>query len=160
MPSVCPSKRSSSWRDPGRVIADVDVIAVVSGPGSFTGMRIGIAAAQGMALAANRRVVGIPTLHALAAAWMTGHPEAGLIVPCLDGQRGQVFVAGFLADGRSPIEACPEVIAPVVLTAAEAAVLIAAHAGARQVTIVGDGAVRYHETLVARVPSAASWRRL
>ena len=138
----------------GRSIEDVDLLAVVSGPGSFTGMRIGLAAAQGIALAGHRRVVGIPTLHALAAAWTTVHPQAALVVPCLDGQRGQVFLAGFACDGVSPLEACPEVIAPAVLEPDEAATLVAAHAGERPVVVVGDGAMKYRERWLRALPTA------
>ncbi|MEO8482660.1 MAG: tRNA (adenosine(37)-N6)-threonylcarbamoyltransferase complex dimerization subunit type 1 TsaB [Acidobacteriota bacterium] len=138
----------------GLTLADVDLLAVVSGPGSFTGMRIGLAAAQGLALAGHRRVVGIPTLHALAAAWTTVYPEAALVVPCLDGQRGQVFIAGFGCDGVSALEACPEVIAPAVLRPEEAAALVAAQKADRPVVIVGDGAVTYQDRFLHALPHA------
>lgn len=138
----------------GRTISDVDLLVVVSGPGSFTGMRIGLAAAQGMALAGHRRVVGIPTLHALAASWTLAHPEAALVVPCLDGQRGQVFVSGVACDGVSPLEACPEVIGPAVLLPEEAAALVAAQQADRRVVIVGDGAVKYRDRLLRILPGA------
>jgi tRNA threonylcarbamoyl adenosine modification protein YeaZ/ribosomal-protein-alanine acetyltransferase len=138
----------------GLSIADVDLLAVVSGPGSFTGMRIGLAAAQGLALAGHRRVVGIPTLHALAAAWTIPNREAALVVPCLDGQRGQVFIAGLACDGVSALEACPEVIAPAVLRPDEAVALVAAQRADRQIVIVGDGAVKYRDWFVHGLPGA------
>ena len=89
----------------GLQLADVDLFAVVSGPGSFTGLRVGIAAAQGFALASGKRVVGVPTLDAIASAWvqqnMLKYPT--LVVACLDGQRGQMFYGGweFNGDGRT-----------------------------------------------------------
>ena len=130
-----------AMRKAGVEFSGLDRIAVSVGPGSFTGMRIGLAAAQGMALAGHRRVVGIPTLHALAASWTGVNAQAALVVPCLDGQRGQVFVAGFACDGVSALEACPEVIAPAVVRPEEVAALIAAQKADRPVVIVGDGAV-------------------
>src|ERR1041384_6636557 len=50
----------------GLVLADVDVFAVATGPGSFTGLRVGIATMQGLALAAGRPLVGVSALDALA----------------------------------------------------------------------------------------------
>ena len=69
-------------------IREIDLIAVATGPGSFTGLRIGIAAAQGLALAQGKPVIGIPTLEGLA---MNGLFFPGLIVPILDAFRGEVY---------------------------------------------------------------------
>ena len=52
----------------GLTLPQVDLLAVVTGPGSFTGLRVGLATIQGLALAQGRVVVGIPTLEALASA--------------------------------------------------------------------------------------------
>lgn len=71
--------------------ADLDLIAVTVGPGSFTGIRTGIAAARGLALAAGKPVIGVTTLDVLAAA--TGaQPEP--VVALIDAHRGEVY-AGF-----------------------------------------------------------------
>ena len=55
----------------GRTLADVDLFAIISGPGSFTGLRVGMAAVQGFALARDRRVVPVPTLDAIAIGWLS-----------------------------------------------------------------------------------------
>jgi tRNA threonylcarbamoyladenosine biosynthesis protein TsaB len=70
--------------------AELDVIAAVSGPGSFTGIRIGVSTVKGMAEALGKPVVALNTLEVLAASF-TGF--GGVIVPILDARRGQVYCA-------------------------------------------------------------------
>lgn len=74
--------------DAGMRIEEMDLFAVASGPGSFTGLRIGIAATQGLALASGKPAVGVSTLKALA---MNGIFFPGLIVPVLNAYRGEIF---------------------------------------------------------------------
>jgi len=74
----------------GVAIAEVALFAVAAGPGSFTGLRIGIATIQGLAMAHGRAVVPVSTLEALAAA--AGAPR---VAAWLDAQRGEVFAQVF-----------------------------------------------------------------
>ncbi|MBR6259632.1 MAG: tRNA (adenosine(37)-N6)-threonylcarbamoyltransferase complex dimerization subunit type 1 TsaB, partial [Oscillospiraceae bacterium] len=73
-------------------IADIDGIAVARGPGSFTGVRIGVAAAKGLAWGADKPVCGVSTLEAMA-----HHisDREGLICPVMDARRSQVYNAIF-----------------------------------------------------------------
>jgi len=73
-------------------IRDIDVFAVTAGPGSFTGLRIGISAVKGMALATGKPCAGVPTLRALA---VGAEPFEGYICPAMDARRGQVYTAIF-----------------------------------------------------------------
>lgn len=82
--------------DLGLAIAELDAIAVSQGPGSFTGLRIGLAAAKGLALAIGVRLVGVPTLEVLARG---AEPWEGPVVACLDARRGEVY---FCAYGLGP----------------------------------------------------------
>ena len=75
--------------------SDLNVIAVSIGPGSFTGLRIGISTAKGLALGSNKPVVGIPTLDALA----DHYPGLDvLICPMLDAKKNEVFAALYRRD--------------------------------------------------------------
>ena len=81
----------------GLTVADVDLYAVAAGPGSFTGLRVGIATIQGLALAHARPVVPVSALVALAHGAMIspGGPaqDVQLIAACMDAQRREVFSA-------------------------------------------------------------------
>src|SRR5215470_6099953 len=71
-------------------LQDIDVFAAARGPGSFTGLRVGIAAMEGFAAAHQKRSAGVTTLQALA--WRTGIRD-DLIAPMIDARRGDIFGA-------------------------------------------------------------------
>lgn len=73
-------------------VAALDAIAVSNGPGSFTGLRIGLSVAKGLARSTGAQVVGVPTLEALA---RTVAERCGVICPLLDARKGEVYTACF-----------------------------------------------------------------
>jgi len=77
-------------------VADIDAFAVSLGPGSFTGLRVGLSTAKGFALATAKPVTGIPTLDALAHNLFSA-PH--LICPLLDARKGEVYAALYEAEG-------------------------------------------------------------
>lgn len=77
--------------------SDIDIFAASIGPGSFTGLRIGVATAKAMAYAMNKPVVGVPTLDALAYNIVTSR---SVICPILDARNNQVFTALYESDGK------------------------------------------------------------
>lgn len=117
----------------GIPVADVDLLAVSIGPGSFTGLRIGLAVAKGLALATGVAVVGVPTLEAYAVA-LGARP--GTVWPVLDARKGEVYAAGYRWDGGT----VHEVAAPAALPPAALATRLEPPA-----TLVGDGVDAYAE---------------
>jgi tRNA threonylcarbamoyladenosine biosynthesis protein TsaB len=108
-------------RQAGARTGDIQGLAVGTGPGSFTGLRVGLATARGLALALGVPVAGVSTLEALAA----GAPGA---LPVIDARRGEVFV----------LQGEPRVLAPEDLELEAGTVC------------VGNGAVRYRAVLAAK----------
>jgi tRNA threonylcarbamoyl adenosine modification protein YeaZ len=80
--------------------AELDRIAVTVGPGSFTGVRVGIAAARGIALAAGKPAVGLSTLAAFTAPHVAAG-FAGTVVAVIDARHGQVYMQAFGPGGRA-----------------------------------------------------------
>ena len=120
---------------------DLDRIAVGVGPGSFTGLRIGVATARALAQATGAPLVPVSTLRALAEG-VPDAPRGTLVLAVIDARRGEVFAAGW-RDRE-------EVFAPRALTPDELAEL-AEGAGAgrpRPWLGIGDGAVRFRDLLV------------
>jgi tRNA threonylcarbamoyladenosine biosynthesis protein TsaB len=79
--------------DAGRELAEVDAVGVTRGPGSFTGVRIGVATAKGLAWALGASLVAVPTLEAMAASLLRAAPARSVAVPVLDARRGEIFSA-------------------------------------------------------------------
>lgn len=144
--------RTHGERLPGEIeavlrLADVTpgelgLLAVATGPGAFTGLRIGLAAIQGLAMVIDRPVVGVSALDALAASVFEGADSSVRVVaPWMDAQRGEVFAAFYSRDehaGAVVPSADPVVEAPAVLLRTLAPGLI------EHTVFVGDGARRYH----------------
>lgn len=94
-------------------IHEIGKVAVTVGPGSFTGIRVGVAAARGLGLALGCPVVGVTTLEALAAEARERFPGRPVLA-AIDARRGEIYAQGFDAAGRSEVE-------PSVLPLAEVA---------------------------------------
>ncbi|HLH14589.1 MAG TPA: tRNA (adenosine(37)-N6)-threonylcarbamoyltransferase complex dimerization subunit type 1 TsaB [Solirubrobacteraceae bacterium] len=140
---------------------DVDRIAVGVGPGTFTGLRVGIATARGLAQSLSRELVGVSSPLALAAAALAAQDaearSARAVLSAIDARRGEVFAAAYTASDAGagePLELvavrplAPEQLASVIAEAGPAS-------AERSWLAVGDGAVRYRAQLErAGVPVA------
>jgi tRNA threonylcarbamoyladenosine biosynthesis protein TsaB len=125
----------------GATLDDVEMLAVAAGPGSFTGLRVGIAAMQGLAMARDLRIVPVSVLDALAAAG-TGTAR---VAAWMDGQRGEVFAALYDPSGQQ-VEIAATALTPERTLESWASALTGA-----PVTFIGDGAVKYEAALRARL---------
>lgn len=119
--------------------ADVEAFAVTTGPGSFTGLRVGLSTVQGLALGADRPCLGMSALDVLAARIAGTAPAS---VALMDAYRGEVYGAVYDGEGRSVGRASVE--RPEVLIARTPAVA----------AFVGDGAQRHRELIVSLRPGA------
>lgn len=74
--------------------ADLDAVAVSKGPGSYTGLRIGVSTAKGLCFALDKPLIGINTLEMMTNGYLTAHPNfGGLVCPMIDARRMEVFTA-------------------------------------------------------------------
>ncbi|MFO1145233.1 MAG: tRNA (adenosine(37)-N6)-threonylcarbamoyltransferase complex dimerization subunit type 1 TsaB [Rhodospirillales bacterium] len=90
--------------DAGRGFSDLDLLAVTVGPGAFTGLRIGLAAARGLALATGLPCLGVTTLEAVAAAVPASEAGGRPLLVALDSKRGDVYAQVFI-EGEAASEA-------------------------------------------------------
>ena len=133
--------------------SDVTRIAAGVGPGTFTGLRVGLATARGLAQSLAAELVGVSSLRALA----EGAGERAVLA-MIDARRGEVFAAAYVTDGHAPAR---QLLAPRALAHGELAGLVA---GAQELEgnpgtvwhALGDGAVRYGRDLRALGARVAS----
>jgi tRNA threonylcarbamoyladenosine biosynthesis protein TsaB len=140
----------------GAPLADVERIAVTVGPGSFTGLRVGLAFAKGLAMALGRPCVGVGTLAALAASEAGG----GLRTAAIDAGRGAIYLHSFDgerelgAPGRLPVETAAARIREIgpgqMLIGPQASVLAAALPGVRPIDLAAPSPLA-----IARLAAAA-----
>jgi tRNA threonylcarbamoyladenosine biosynthesis protein TsaB len=143
--------------DRGLRSADVDLFAVASGPGSFTGLRIGIATMQGLAFVHRRRIVPISALEILA--WIASGSAAGkgsLVAAWMDAQRRDVFSALYRVvsvlpfDSRHVIEVEEPQVGDPAATLERWDPLVRGHS----LTFIGDGATGWADLIRGRYPDA------
>ena len=119
----------------------IDAIAIASGPGSFTGLRIGVSAVKGLAWAAEMPCIPVSTLEAMA--WPLAHLE-GNVVCAMDARRQQIYNAVFLAEGGSLTRLRADRAVSLEETAADLEELDG------PMVIVGDGAKLCFDFLTSR----------
>ena len=119
-------------------IAQIDAVAIASGPGSFTGLRIGSATAKGIALALEVPIVEVSTLEALAA---NMYATNGVICPIMDARRNQVYTAAYSFVKQGTKHVMEELIAPCAVPVEEMAERL--NKMGREVVFLGDAVPVY-----------------
>ena len=128
----------------GKAVSDLTAVAVADGPGSFTGVRIGVAAAKGLAWGACLPCYGVSTLEAMAVSLGIFQ---GYVCACMDARRSQVYNALFYVN-QGQME---RVSADRAIALSELSEELKALEG--PIFLVGDGSVLTHKTLSAEIPS-------
>lgn len=128
----------------GMTLRDIDLFAVSMGPGSFTGLRIGIGAVKGMAQGLNKPCLGVSTLEALACNY-TG--LTGIVCAVMDARCQQVYTAVFRVNGGYPERLTPDKALAIEELGENLTALN------EPVTFVGDGAQLCYEALKDRLPA-------
>lgn len=126
--------------DAGWSLQDLDGLAIGLGPGSFTGLRIGMSVMKGLAFATGKPLAGVPTLDALAAN-VSLVPWG--ICPVLDARKGEVYAALYQR-GRSPDL---ERVTPYLVVKPQHLVALIKE----RTVLVGDGLIRYGDYLAAEL---------
>ena len=137
----------SMLKNCGERLERVEVIAVAAGPGSFTGLRIGVSTAKGLAWAGGQRCAPCSTLESMA--WPLAHLEGHLIVCAMDARRAQVYNALFLARGEGLERLTPD----RAISLAELGEELKNFPEMK--IVVGDGARLCYNTLREEVPGLA-----
>jgi tRNA threonylcarbamoyladenosine biosynthesis protein TsaB len=132
----------------GLTIPDVQGYAIGLGPGSFTGLRIGLATWKGLAYANRRPIAGVSSLAAMALAAAGDAEDGAVLVPLLDARKGEVYAGFYRARGGALVEVADDAVLPPGALAERLASL--ATEGARAVAF-GEGLDAYAEPL-ASVP--------
>jgi tRNA threonylcarbamoyladenosine biosynthesis protein TsaB len=132
---------------------DLERVAVGVGPGTFTGLRIGVATARGLAQSLGVEVVGISTLRVLAEAALAGTepPDRRRALAMIDARRGEAFAAVYSLEG--------ELTPPRALAPEELEGLAKQAGGVRELLAVGDGALRFRgdlEAIAVAIPESDS----
>jgi tRNA threonylcarbamoyladenosine biosynthesis protein TsaB len=133
----------------------IDRIAVGVGPGTFTGLRVGVATARGLAQSLSVELVGVSSLRALAAAALTAegsHARHGAaVLAVIDARRGEAFAAAYeLGESCEPRAlASPRALPPQELASVVAQAEEVVSGAPRSWLAVGDGALRFREHLQA-----------
>ena len=123
-------------------LEQVDVIAVAAGPGSFTGLRIGVATAKGLAWPADKDCAPCSTLESMA--WPLAHMAGSLIICAMDARRQQIYNAVFDCHGGRLIRRCEDRAIALEVLAQELA------RETCEKIVVGDGAGLCHTYLLAQ----------
>ncbi|MBR4229477.1 MAG: tRNA (adenosine(37)-N6)-threonylcarbamoyltransferase complex dimerization subunit type 1 TsaB [Bacteroidales bacterium] len=122
----------------GLTTKDLDAVGVSSGPGSYTGLRIGVSSAKGFCYALGKPLVAVPTLKSMASLYYRQHPDYnGMVCPMIDARRMECYTAFFGPDGMLR-DTQADIITDCIYDE---------YLGRGEVVFVGDGASKCRDVL-------------
>lgn len=127
---------------------DLDTVAVSKGPGSYTGLRIGVSAAKGICYALGKPLIAIGTLEAMAYGMIPEAKEGDLLIPMIDARRMEVYCAIYDHMGNEIME-----VAPIVLDENSFAAVTSQRSKVECVLFSGDGMPKAKD-LLSKIPNA------
>ena len=133
-------------------LASIDVYAVAAGPGSFTGLRIGIAAMQGLAFVTGKRIVAVSALDALAHAAAADVPDGTTIGAWIDAHRRDVFAALYRVGSAPPF--CRGRIVAVDAPSVDDPAAVLARWDRMPDVFIGSGVRPFADAIASRAPDA------
>lgn len=135
---------TADWvlEEAGVRLQDIDLLAVTIGPGSFTGVRIGVATWKGLALAAHKPLIGVPTLDAMSRLAATCD---GTVCPLLDARMKEVYGAIYQFTNGTRTKTSPDRVCTVESLLADLP---------DSPILLGDGVAMYHDRILAMRPNA------
>ena len=132
----------------GKGVADIGLVAVSIGPGSFTGLRIGLSAAKGIALSTGCDLVSVPTLEALA--HVADGAGRGPVCTVLDARKSEVYGALFQTENGGDEAQMKRLVDECVIDPASLAEMVSSPC-----VVLGDGVAPYRETWQCQLPSGS-----
>ena len=122
---------------------DLDAVCVSSGPGSYTGLRIGVSTAKGLCYGLGKPLLAVPTLESMAAQYFAAHPDYnGLVCPMIDARRMECYAAFYARGTESLLQEVRSVAADIVEEG-----IYDNYLDAHEVVFVGDGAEKTRSKL-------------
>ncbi|HYM23832.1 MAG TPA: tRNA (adenosine(37)-N6)-threonylcarbamoyltransferase complex dimerization subunit type 1 TsaB [Vicinamibacterales bacterium] len=151
-----PSELLTLTRAHGIALGDIDLFAVASGPGSFTGLRIGIATIQGLAFRCGRSVVAVSALEALAQQAAADLTQGRSLVAWMDAFRREVFAAAYRVGDAPPFEPSRLVLVGDVAVGPPSGMFasLSTLAPSAPLLFTGDGASTYAAEISHELPAA------
>ena len=118
----------------GKKVSQLDAVCVSSGPGSYTGLRIGVSTAKGLCYALGKPLLAVPTLQGMAAQYYAMHPEyRGMVCPMIDARRMECYTAIYGPNAEELKAVSADIIEPGIYDS---------YLDRGEVVFVGDGAAK------------------
>ena len=153
---ILPGAVAGILKEASLTAGDLDLLAVGRGPGSFTGLRTGLALAKGLAMGAGLPLLGLSTLTVVASEHLRSKLDGALVAPLIDARHQQIFTALFEIDTDNPSGLPRELLPPTPLTPAEVPGFLVEASGGREIFLAGPALELLEAAFPAGLPAPFS----